>query len=59
MIYINDIIYAKVVPPFIQFHQDGLLADYVFAFFLQSDREKDGELLIGGIDSNHYTGNLW
>jgi len=49
----------NVVPPFIQFYQDGLLTDYVFAFYLQSNREKDGELLIGGIDSKHYTGDLW
>ena len=52
-------IYYLVVPPFIQFYKDGLLTDYVFAFYLQSNREKDGELLIGGIDSKHYTGDLW
>ena len=48
-----------VVPPFNQFHADGLLTDYVFAFYLQSDKAKDGELLIGGIDDKHYTGALW
>jgi len=49
----------NVVPPFKQFQADGLLDDYVFAFYLQSDKAKDGELLIGGIDDKHYTGDLW
>eukprot|EP01083_Nonionella_stella_P260400 887941_1 len=49
----------NVVPPFIQFYKDGLLTDYVFAFYLQSNKEKDGELLIGGVDSKHYTGDVW
>jgi len=49
-----------VVPPFIQFHHDGLLTDYVFAFYLQSVAGKaDGQLVLGGTDSKHYTGTLW
>merc|ERR1712187_634986 len=49
----------NVIPPFIQFYKDGLLTDYVFSFYLQSDKQKDGELLIGGINEKHYTGDLW
>ena len=48
-----------VTPPFIQFGQDGKLTDNLFSFYLQSDKEKDGELLLGGIDDAHYSGSLW
>mmetsp|Transcript_63822 Transcript_63822/g.101576 ORF Transcript_63822/g.101576 Transcript_63822/m.101576 type:complete len:376 (+) Transcript_63822:715-1842(+) len=48
-----------VTPPFIQFGQDGKLSKNVFSFYLQSDDNKDGELLLGGIDDTHYTGSLW
>jgi len=48
-----------VIPPFIQFGNDGKLTENVFSFYLQSDTAKDGELLLGGIDSAHYTGSLW
>jgi len=49
-----------VVPPFIQFQRDGLLTDYVFAFYLQSDPTKhDGQLVLGGTDKSHYDGELW
>merc|ERR1719361_1452762 len=48
-----------VIPPFIQFHKDGLLDDYVFAFYLQSSSSSDGQLVLGGTDKSHYTGELW
>ena len=53
-------IVAAVVPPFIQFERDGLLTDYVFAFYLQSVAGKhDGQLILGGTDKAHYEGELW
>eukprot|EP00486_Rosalina_sp_Unknown_P013183 CAMPEP_0201592810 /NCGR_PEP_ID=MMETSP0190_2-20130828/190602_1 /ASSEMBLY_ACC=CAM_ASM_000263 /TAXON_ID=37353 /ORGANISM="Rosalina sp." /LENGTH=334 /DNA_ID=CAMNT_0048051745 /DNA_START=393 /DNA_END=1397 /DNA_ORIENTATION=- len=48
-----------VIPPFVQFGNDGKLTSNVFSFYLQSDANKDGELLLGGIDSKHYTGELY
>jgi len=48
-----------VTPPFIQMGNDGLLTENKFAFYLQSDSAKDGELVLGGIDAAHYTGDLW
>jgi len=48
-----------VTPPFIQMGNDGLVTDNKFAFYLQSDSAKDGELVLGGIDAAHYTGDLW
>lgn len=36
-----------------------MLTQDLFTFYLQSDDQDDGELLIGDIDSSHYTGKLW
>mmetsp|Transcript_48295 Transcript_48295/g.59393 ORF Transcript_48295/g.59393 Transcript_48295/m.59393 type:complete len:382 (-) Transcript_48295:119-1264(-) len=47
-----------VIPPFIKFWQDGLLDANLFSFYLQNNKEADGELILGGIDSNHYTGSI-
>lgn len=48
-----------VTPPFIQFMEDNLLNKDVFSFYLQSSDSQDGELLLGDIDTAHYTGDLW
>eukprot|EP00485_Elphidium_margaritaceum_P001375 CAMPEP_0202702492 /NCGR_PEP_ID=MMETSP1385-20130828/15465_1 /ASSEMBLY_ACC=CAM_ASM_000861 /TAXON_ID=933848 /ORGANISM="Elphidium margaritaceum" /LENGTH=376 /DNA_ID=CAMNT_0049360151 /DNA_START=38 /DNA_END=1168 /DNA_ORIENTATION=+ len=48
-----------VTPPFVQFQEDNMLTQDVFSFYLQSNDEKDGELLLGGIDDSHYSGSLW
>jgi len=48
-----------VDPPFFVFEQDGILDQDLFTFYLQSDDSRDGELLIGDIDTSHYTGELW
>jgi cathepsin D len=48
-----------VDPPFFVFEQDGKLDQDLFCFYLQSDDNRDGELLIGDIDNTHYTGSLW
>lgn len=39
------------------FEQDPTL-EQVFAFKLSNVSGKDGELIIGGIDKNHYTGDI-
>jgi len=49
----------NVDPPFYVFEQNGLLTMDLFTFYLQSDDQDDGELLIGNIDTSHYTGKLW
>jgi cathepsin D len=49
----------NVDPPFYVFEQNGLLTQDLFTFYLQSDDQDDGELLIGDIDTSHYTGKLW
>ena len=48
-----------VDPPFYVFEQDGILDQDLFTFYLQSDENQDGELLIGDIDETHYSGSLW
>merc|ERR1712226_988980 len=35
-----------------------LISESVFAFYLQDDASKMGELVFGGIDKSHYTGEL-
>lgn len=49
----------NVDPPFYVFEQAGILDQDLFTFYLQSDSNRDGELLIGDIDDSHYTGNLF
>jgi cathepsin D len=48
-----------VDPPFYVYEQNGMLTQDLFTFYLQSDDQDDGELLIGDIDETHYTGKLW
>lgn len=36
----------------------GLITQNVFAFYLTSDPTKQGELTLGGFDSNHYSGTV-
>jgi len=38
--------------------QSGYLASNLFAFYLQSDSAQDGELTLGGVDTNKYTGSI-
>ncbi|GLI73242.1 aspartic proteinase precursor [Penicillium ochrochloron] len=50
----------KMVPPFYNALNEGLLDEAVFAFYL-GDANKDGdnsEATFGGIDKSHYTGEL-
>jgi len=47
-----------VDPPFHVMWQQGLLKEYLFSWYLQEDDTKDGELVLGGVDTNHYTGSI-
>jgi hypothetical protein len=51
----------KVLPPFNVLWQQGLLDQNLFSMYLQSDAKgnSDGELLLGGIDSRYYQGNIF
>jgi len=55
----RDIAVDNVDPPFYVFDQLGLLNQFLFTFYLQSNDERDGELMIGDIDNTHYSGSLW
>merc|ERR1712107_45182 len=44
--------------PFESMIDQKLIDDSVFAFYLQSDAAKEGELVLGGIDESHSTGEL-
>lgn len=44
--------------PFEAMIDQGLISEPVFAFYLQEDPSLDGELVIGAIDENHFTGDL-
>ena len=50
----------KIVPPFYQMINQGLVDEPVFAFYL-GDTNKDGdesEVVFGGVDKDHYTGDV-
>jgi len=44
--------------PFEQMIDQKLISQPVFAFYLTSDASAVGELVLGGIDKSHYTGDL-
>ncbi|XP_054742899.1 lysosomal aspartic protease-like [Anastrepha obliqua] len=50
----------NVVPPFYNLFNQGLVESNVFAFYLTRDgtSSQGGELTLGGIDPNHYTGEI-
>lgn len=47
-----------VTPPFQNLMQQNLVNEGKFAFYLSKSTDAKGELTLGGIDSNHYTGEL-
>jgi len=48
-----------VQPPFYAMVEQGLLDEPVFAFYLNSDDKEDkSEVVFGGIDKDHYTGDM-
>jgi len=51
----------KIVPPFYNMLDQGLLDEPVFAFYLSSNANGDGdesEAIFGGINKDHYTGKM-
>ncbi|XP_036328639.1 lysosomal aspartic protease-like [Rhagoletis pomonella] len=50
----------NVVPPFYNLYSQGLIDSPVFAFYLTRNGTslQGGELTLGGIDTNHYSGEL-
>jgi len=48
-----------VLPPFWVAWDKGYLDQFLFSWYLQEDYNQDGELLLGGIDTNHYTGDIY
>merc|ERR1711972_217607 len=48
----------QVPTPFENMIDQKLIDQPVFAFYLQSDATQSGELVFGGIDQSHYTGDL-
>ena len=47
----------KIVPPFYNMIDQGLIDEPVFAFYL-GDAEEGSEVIFGGIDKAHYTGDM-
>merc|ERR1711988_1694513 len=48
----------NIPTPFESMIDQKLISEPVFAFYLQEDASQQGELVFGGIDQNHYTGDL-
>merc|ERR1712217_634 len=48
----------QIPTPFESMIDQGLIKEPVFAFYLQEDASQTGELVFGGIDKSHYTGEL-
>merc|ERR1719329_808863 len=48
----------NIPTPFEAMIDQKLIDESVFAFYLQSDASQQGELVFGGIDHSHYTGEL-
>merc|ERR1711988_318492 len=48
----------NIPTPFEAMIDQKLISQPVFAFYLQEDASQQGELVFGGIDHSHYTGEL-
>merc|ERR1719230_85371 len=48
----------QIPTPFEAMVDQKLISEPVFAFYLQGDASKEGELVFGGIDESHFTGDL-
>lgn len=50
----------KIVPPFYNMIDQGLIDEPVFAFYLSdtNDESAESEAVFGGVDKNHYTGEM-
>ena len=47
-----------IVPPFYNMVQQGLVDEPVFSFYLDGSSDSKSEVVFGGIDDAHYTGNI-
>lgn len=47
-----------VEPPFFSLVDAGLVQEEVFSFYLGNSRTDKGELVLGGVDPDHYTGEF-
>merc|ERR1711977_625471 len=54
----NSISQYQIPTPFETMVAQKLVDEPVFAFYLQSDASAQGELVFGGIDQSHFTGDL-
>jgi saccharopepsin len=56
----DSIAVNKVVPPFYNMIDQGLLDEQVFAFYLSDTNKKgdESEAVFGGINKDHYTGKM-
>jgi len=54
----NSISQYQIPTPFETMIAQKLVDEPVFAFYLQSDASAQGELVFGGIDNSHFTGDL-
>jgi len=48
-----------VLPPLYVLYQNGAIDQLLFSFFLQSNATSDGQLILGGIQSQYYKGSLY
>jgi len=48
----------QIPTPFESMIDQKLIDEPVFSFYLQNDASQTGELVLGGIDKSHYTGEL-
>merc|ERR1712118_585454 len=54
----NSISQYHIPTPFEQMVTQKLISEPVFAFYLPDDASAKGELILGGVDKSHYTGDL-
>merc|ERR1712118_373101 len=54
----NSISQYHIPTPFEQMISQKLISEPVFAFYLSDDASAKGELILGGVDKSHYTGDL-
>jgi saccharopepsin len=48
----------RIVPPFYNMLDQGLLDEPVFAFYLGNGDDDESEAIFGGINKDHYTGKM-
>jgi phytepsin len=54
----DSISVARATPVWYNLVSQGLVTEQVFAFYLSATSGSDGELVFGGVDKDHYTGDF-